>query len=60
MAYYTPTHDMEEIDRLEDLILNSLGAEEAYNALCRALDYDTKREMFDYIIRMYDVEGAEE
>ena len=46
----------EKIDNMEDLIIENLGAEGALSAIIKALDYDTKEDIYDYIIRCNDIE----
>lgn len=43
------------VDNMEDLIIEELGIEGFVEALTKALDYDTKEEMYEYIIRVYDI-----
>lgn len=50
----------EKVNAMEDLIIESLGEAGALDAICQALDYDTKEDIYDYIIRMYDIEEEEE
>jgi len=48
------------VDAMEEAILNELGAEEFLDALTVALSYDTKAEVYKYIIRMYEVPFGDE
>ena len=51
---------MQNVDKMEETIVNALGYEESFEALSRALNYDTKQEMYEYIIRMYDLNQDED
>lgn len=46
----------EKVDTMENLIIENLGAEGALDAIIRALDYDTKEDIYDYIIRCHDID----
>lgn len=46
----------EKVDAMENLIIENLGAECALDAIIRALDYDIKEDIYDYIIRCYEIE----
>lgn len=46
---------MENVDNLEEYIKEILGTEEFLNAITRALSYDTKSDIYNYIKRMYDL-----
>ena len=48
------------INRKEEAIIEELGFKEAFNAVSKALSYDTKEDIYDYIIRCYEVEIEEE
>ncbi len=48
--------DVSGIDAMEDEIKEALGTEEMLAAVLRALDYDTKADIYDYIKRMYDLD----
>lgn len=50
------THDMGIIDTIEKEIKEALGTEKMLDAVLRALDYDTKADIYDYIKRMYDLD----
>ena len=50
------THDMGIIDTIEKEIKEALGAEEMLKAVLKALDYDTKANIYEYIERMYDLD----
>ena len=44
-----------DVDKMEDIILDYIGSEVLLQELVKSLDTDTKRELFDYIARMYDI-----
>ena len=46
----------EKVDTMEELIIENLGAEGALFAIIKALDYDTKEDIYDYIMRCHDLE----
>ena len=46
----------EKVDNMENLIIENLGVEDALYSIIKALDYDTKEDIYDYIIRCYDIE----
>lgn len=48
---------MSHIDDMEQTIIDRLGEAGALDAITRALSYDQKAEIYDYIIRVYDLEG---
>lgn len=50
---------MQDVDAKEQAILDALGAEGAFDALSKALSYDTKEEMYDYIMRCYEIEAPD-
>ena len=49
-------HDIASTDAMEEEIKEALGTEEMLEAVLRALDYDTKIDVYDYIKRMYDLD----
>lgn len=49
-----------DVQEMEDLIINTLGTEEALNAITKALDVDTKNDIYKYIIRVYDLSNEED
>ena len=49
-------HDMGIIDTLGEEIKEALGAEKMLDEVLKALDYDTKIDVYDYIKRMYDLD----
>ena len=51
---------LKKVDAKEELIIEALGYEEAFNNLSKALSYDIKEEMYDYIIRMWDLDYNED
>lgn len=51
---------MEYVDKMEQAIIDALGAERALDAITRALDYDTKADIYSYIIRCHDIQGVED
>lgn len=53
---YKPMH---LIDRLEQMILEKLGETAFIDAIQRALDYETKQDIYEYIARCYDLEVEE-
>lgn len=44
-----------DVQEMEDLIIDTLGVEETLNAITKALDVDTKNDIYKYIIRVYDL-----
>lgn len=46
----------EKVDTMEELIIENLGAEDALFSIIKALDYDTKADIYDYIIRCHNIE----
>ena len=46
----------EKVDAMENLIIENLGAEGALFAIIKALGYDIKKDIYEYIIRCYDLE----
>lgn len=51
---------MAKVDMMEERLLEAMGAEGFLEALCRALSYDVKEEMYEYIARNYEVDVEEE
>lgn len=49
-------NDFSGIDAMEEEIKEALGTEKMLDAVLRALDYDTKADIYDYIKRMYDLD----
>ena len=47
---------METVDKMEESIIEALGYEQAFEALSKALSYDTKEDMYKYIMRMHEIE----
>lgn len=45
----------DSVDAMEDAILESMGAQGFLDALTRAMDYDTKDDLYKFIIRVYEV-----
>ena len=45
-----------EVDSMEECIIDALGDAGALEAITAALDYNTKADIYDYIVRMYDLE----
>ena len=43
--------EFEKVDAMENLIIENLGNEGALFAIIKALDYDTKKDIYEYIIR---------
>lgn len=48
------------INRKEELIIEALGFEGAFDAVVKALSYDTKEDVYDYILRCYEIEDDTE
>ncbi len=46
---------LNDVQEMEDLIIDTLGVEEALNTITKALDVDTKNDIYKYIIRVYDL-----
>ena len=57
---YNRGEPFDSVDQMEDIILETLGAETFLDALIKALDYDTKRDMYEYIMRCYEIPFDEE
>lgn len=49
-------HEFASIDAMEEGIKEALGTEEMLKAVLKALDYDTKANIYEYIERMYDLD----
>ncbi len=47
---------LEKVDKMEERIIETLGAEGALNAITRALDYDTKDNIYTFICQQYEIE----
>ena len=45
-----------QIDEMEERIINALGESGALEAITAALGYDVKADIYDFIIRMYEIE----
>ena len=56
---YIKSNTMSDVDDMEQLIIDALGTDGYYEAVSRALDYDTKADIYDYIIRVYDLDYEE-
>ena len=54
------TNQIERVDKLEEKIIDALGHEQALQEISKALDYATKEDIYDYIIRMWDIDYIEE
>lgn len=50
---------MKKVDNIEEVLKEYLGAEGLLEAITRALNYDTKEDIYNYIVRMYDIEIEE-
>ncbi len=48
------------VDAAEDFIIDRMGAADALEAITKALSYDTKEEIYEYIIRVYELEDPED
>lgn len=48
-----------EIDKMQDKIIDILGMENALNAILKAMNYTEKKEIFEYIIQIYDLDEEE-
>lgn len=49
-------HDIASTDAMEEEIKEALGTEEMLEAVLRALDYDIKADIYEYIKGMYDLD----
>lgn len=47
---------IKKVDNSEEVLKEYLGAEGLLEAITRALSYDTKEDIYDYISRMYDID----
>lgn len=45
----------EFIDEQQEILTEYLGTENFLDALCRAMSYDTREDLFRYICRCYEV-----
>lgn len=54
--YYT----MEEIDEIENELIERVGESQLLNELLKWLSYDTKRDFYDDVCRLYDITIDEE
>lgn len=52
--------DMQTVDRMEEAIIEALGVEGALDAITRALSYDTKEDIYSYIMRCHDIEEPQD
>lgn len=50
----------ERVDAMEEAIIEQLGEEGALLAIIKALDTDTKEDIYKYIVRCYEVEVNED
>ena len=57
---YIKSNTMSDVDDMEQLIIDAMGTDGYYEAVSRALDYGTKADIYDYIIRVYDLDYNEE
>lgn len=48
---------MERVDILEEKLEEYLGKEELLLAMQKALNYDTKEDIYNYIARMYNIDN---
>lgn len=46
-----------KVDSLEEKLEEYLGKEELLLAMQKALNYDTKEDIYNYIARMYDIDN---
>ncbi len=58
--FVEPDERMKRVDSMEAEIIDGLGEAGALEAITRALDYDTKEDIYSYIIRVYDLESNPE
>ena len=47
---------MKKVDNIEEVLKEYLGAEGLLEAIIKALSYDTKEDIYNYISRMYDID----
>lgn len=47
------------VDTMEQALLEELGESTFLDAITRALDYDTKEDIYKYIARCYDIDLEE-
>ena len=50
------TDRMKKVDAIEERMIDYLGTEEMLLSIIKALDYDTKEDIYDYICRCYDID----
>ena len=51
---------MDKVNMMEETIVEQLGYEDAFKALSKALSYDTKEDMYEYITRCYEIKIEED
>lgn len=51
---------MDKVNMMEEAIVEQLGYEGAFNALSKALSYDKKEDVYEYITRCYEIKIEEE
>lgn len=51
---------MEEVDYAEERIYEALGAEEMLQSMIKALSYDTKANIYEYIARCWEINIKQE
>lgn len=54
------SYDFDAVDAKEEKIIDELGSEETLLAISKALDVDTKRETYEYIGRMNDIDFSDD
>lgn len=51
---------IKKVDNIEEVLKEYLGAEGLLEAITKALNYDTKEDIYDYIARIHDIDIEEE
>jgi hypothetical protein len=62
VRYIKAGYTMDNVDAMEEKLYDYFdvdggGAKDLLEAIIKALDYDTKGEIYEYIIRAYDVDS---
>ena len=47
---------IQKVDAIEERMIDYLGTEEMLLSMIKALDYDTKEDIYDYICRCHDID----
>ena len=47
---------MQKVDAIEERMIDYLGTEEMLLSMIKALDYDTKEDIYEYICQCHDID----